>query len=139
MYREIENDFELRTEVSFDGKHRFDQAGLCIRFDEDNWVKTSAEFETEEMAHLGAVVTNLGYSDWSTQEIPSSVKKIEFKLIRKGQDVEIYARHGDRKFEQIRVAHLHQVAKTVKAGIYACSPTERGYVAIFHRLEIVNL
>lgn len=136
FYKEIEGDFEMYAAVSFEGKHRYDQAGLCVRLDEDNWLKTSAEYETEKFSHLGAVVTNLGYSDWSTQEIPAEVKELEYKIVRKGQDFEVYARLGGKEFQQIRIAHLHKNESKVKAGMYACSPTEGGYSALFTRFEL---
>lgn len=136
FYKEIEGDFEMYAAVSFDGKHRYDQAGLCVRLDEDNWIKTSAEYETEKFSHLGAVVTNLGYSDWSTQEIPADIKRLEYKIVRKGQDFEVYARFGGKDFQQIRIAHLHKNESKVKAGMYACSPTEGGYSALFTRFEL---
>jgi len=136
IYKEIEGDFEMSASVSFSPMHRYDQAGLCVRLDEDNWLKTSAEYETEKFSHLGAVVTNLGYSDWSTQEIPADVKEAEYKIVRKGQDFEIYARYGNREFQQIRIAHLHKEATKIKAGMYACSPTAGGYSALFKRFEL---
>lgn len=135
-YTEIKGDFEMYAQVSFEGKHRFDQAGLCVRIDEDNWLKTSAEYETEKFSHLGAVVTNLGYSDWSTQEIPASVHDMEYKIIRKGQDYEVYAKYGDKDFQQIRIGHLHKNDTLVKAGVYACSPTAAGYKAVFRKFEL---
>lgn len=135
-YTEIEGDFEMTATVQVDPKHRYDQAGLCVRLDEDNWIKTSAEYETAQIAHLGAVVTNLGYSDWSTQEIPVTVKELEYKMIRKGQDFEIYTRHSGLPFQQIRIAHLHKSAPKINAGIYACSPTAEGYSAVFKKFAI---
>ncbi len=38
-----------------------------VRFSKDCWLKTSIEYEPNGMCKLGAVVTNQGYSDWSTQ------------------------------------------------------------------------
>lgn len=135
-YTEVTGDFEMYAQVTFEGKNRYDQAGLCVRLDEDNWLKTSAEFETDAFSHLGAVVTNLGYSDWSTQEIPAAIKEMEYKIVRKGQDYEVYARYGNQDFQQIRIAHLHKNDSTVKAGVYACSPTAAGYKARFTKFEL---
>ncbi len=136
LYKEVEGDFEMTTTVSFSPKHRYDQAGLCVRLDEDNWLKTSTEYETSEFSHLGAVVTNLGYSDWSTQEIPTDIRRVEYKIIRKGQDFEIYAKYGQKDFQQIRIAHLHKEAPKINIGLYACSPTDKGFSALFETFEI---
>jgi regulation of enolase protein 1 (concanavalin A-like superfamily) len=136
LYKEVEGDFEMTTTVSFSPQHRYDQAGLCVRIDEDNWLKTSTEYETREYSHLGAVVTNLGYSDWSTQEIPANIRRVEYKIIRKGKDFEVYAKFGQKDFQQIRIAHLHKDAPKIQAGLYACSPTDKGFSALFETFEI---
>jgi regulation of enolase protein 1 (concanavalin A-like superfamily) len=53
----------------------------------DNWVKASIEYENNELAKLGSVVTNLGYSDWATTDIPNKIVKIIwYRLSRRGPD-----------------------------------------------------
>lgn len=56
--------FSVRTE--FDSKHRFDQCGIVMYLDSENWLKASIEYENDSFQHLGSVVTNNGYSDWAT-------------------------------------------------------------------------
>ena len=53
---------------------QYDQCGIMVRLSEGIWLKTSIEFEGDEPARLGAVVTKGGFSDWSTQDVPSSVR-----------------------------------------------------------------
>ena len=69
----IENavNFTFTTRVSFEYRARFDQCGLIIYLDSDNWFKASVEFEDASVARLGSVVTNHGYSDWATTDIPT--------------------------------------------------------------------
>ena len=57
-------------EVSFvaDYDQQFDQAGLLVRVDAENWVKTGVEY-CDGAAQLGAVVTR-GVSDWSSGPVP---------------------------------------------------------------------
>lgn len=45
---------------------------------ENCWLKTSLEYIPEGPSHLGAVVTNNGYSDWSTQDYPTEEAKNKF-------------------------------------------------------------
>ena len=51
--------------------------------------KTSLEYIPEGPSHLGAVVTNNGYSDWSTQDYPTEAAKqqLRFRIIRKRGDL----------------------------------------------------
>lgn len=55
--------FSFTVKTEFDSKHRFDQCGIVMYLDSDNWIKGSIEYENEKFQHLGSVVTNNGYSD----------------------------------------------------------------------------
>ena len=54
--------FVVKTDFS-DSHHRFDQCGVAMYLDSDNWLKASVEYENDRFQHLGSVVTNHGYSD----------------------------------------------------------------------------
>ena len=57
--------FSFTVKTAFESKHRFDQCGVVMYLDSENWLKASIEYENEEFQHLGSVATNLGYSDWA--------------------------------------------------------------------------
>ena len=65
--------FVVKTDFS-ESHHRFDQCGVALYLDSENWLKASVEYENEKFQHLGSVVTNRGYSDWATTAIPADVK-----------------------------------------------------------------
>ena len=65
--------FTVKTDFSQSG-HRFDQCGIVMYLDSENWLKASVEYENESFQYLGSVVTNNGYSDWATTAIPADVK-----------------------------------------------------------------
>ena len=67
--------FIVKTDFT-DSHQRFDQCGIVLYLDSDNWLKCSVEYENENFQHLGSVVTNHGYSDWATTAIPAQVKTI---------------------------------------------------------------
>ena len=69
LYANIAGDFVLSAEILMTPRHQYDQAGLMVRLSKSCWLKASIEFEPDKMNRLGAVVTNAGYSDWSTQPI----------------------------------------------------------------------
>ena len=57
--------FSFVVKTDFSGSHhRFDQCGVVMYLDSENWLKGSIEYENDEFQHLGSVVTNNGYSDW---------------------------------------------------------------------------
>ena len=67
--------FTVRTE--FHSKRRFDQCGIALYLDSENWLKASIEYENERFQRLGSVVTNHGYSDWATTDIPAGITERE--------------------------------------------------------------
>lgn len=136
LYRETENDFTMTTKIKFEPVNQFDQCGLVVRIDEDNWLKTSIEYEGDNPPKLGAVVTNLGYSDWSTEELDTQAYEAEFRISREGNDYKIEVNVLDRGWKQLRICHLHSNERKVKCGIYCCSPIANGYKVLFEDLKI---
>lgn len=61
--------FSFIVKTEFESKCRFDQCGIVMYLDSENWLKASIEYENEEFQHLGSVVTNHGYSDWVTKQL----------------------------------------------------------------------
>ena len=119
--------------------NQYDQAGLMVRVDADCWLKTAVEFEPEGPSRLGAVVTNGGWSDWSTQDVePEAGRHAAYRVTLTGAELLVEARLGDdTPWSQIRLARLHAGGKgPVLAGLYACSPKEDGFAATFKRLLI---
>ena len=69
--------FSFVVKTDFSGSHhRFDQCGIVMYLDSENWLKASIEYENDAFQHLGSVATNHGYSDWATTEIPAGVKSM---------------------------------------------------------------
>ena len=61
--------FSFVVKTEFNSKWRFDQCGIVMYLDSDNWLKASIEYENDKFQQLGTVVTNNGYSDWASSEI----------------------------------------------------------------------
>ena len=121
--------------VSFDYQHRFDQAGVLVHRDSDNWAKASVEFEDPDLSRLGSVVTNRGYSDWATRDVPTP-RRMWYQVSRRGPDFLIQNSTDGQKWEQMRITHLHKVQPKLKAGIYACSPMNGRFTCTFDYLSI---
>ncbi|MDZ7606167.1 MAG: DUF1349 domain-containing protein [Cyclobacteriaceae bacterium] len=136
LYTDLDGDFMLETHVRCHFLHQYDQAGLMVRVSDECWMKTSVENELNEPRKLGAVVTNHGYSDWSTQDISDLITEYRLQIIRRGSDYKVSYFHEDsREWVQMRLFHLFDTPK-VQAGIYACSPKEGGFKASFSYLKI---
>ena len=122
----------------FESKHRFDQCGVVLYLDSENWLKGSIEYENEEFQHLGSVVTNHGYSDWATTVIDASVKSMWYRLSRREDDYCIECSQDGVHFSQMRVCHLWEGAGEIAFGIYACSPEDSSFRAVFTNMEVTE-
>ena len=122
--------FTVRVDFS-DCRHRYDQAGIAVYLDSENWIKASVEYETEEFGHLGSVVTNGGYSDWATTEFSAKNKCLWFRLSRREEDFRIECSLDGERFSQMRICHLQAASGKVRFGVYACSPEDSSFTARF--------
>ena len=127
--------FVVQTEFA-ESHHRFDQCGVVVYLDAENWLKGSIEYENERFQHLGSVVTNHGYSDWATTEIPAGVSSMWYRLSRREDDFCIECSEDGVTFHQMRVCHLHEATGTVRFGVYACSPEDSSSPAIFTNMDL---
>ncbi|MGT2926680.1 DUF1349 domain-containing protein [Streptococcus cuniculipharyngis] len=128
--------FSFVVKTSFDSKHRFDQCGVVVYLDSENWLKASIEYENENFQHLGSVVTNHGYSDWATTEISADIKEMWYRLSRRGQDFRVENSTDGVTFKQMRICHLAQATGKIAFGIYACSPENSSFIARFTDFEM---
>ena len=129
--------FAVKTVFS-SSHHRFDQCGVVLYLDSENWLKGSIEYENEQFQRLGSVVTNHGYSDWATTDIPASVKSMWYRLSRRKSDYCIECSQDGVNFRQMRICHLAEGAGKIRFGIYACSPEDSSFEAVFTDLMLTE-
>lgn len=129
--------FVVKTEFE-ESHHRFDQCGIVMYLDSENWLKGSIEYENEEYQHLGSVVTNDGYSDWATTVIDASVKSMWYRFSRREDDYCIECSADGETFRQMRVCHMHGGKGKIKFGIYACSPEDSSFKAVFTNMRMME-
>lgn len=149
---ESDENFSFIVKSEFEYKNLFDQCGLIIYLDSDNWFKASIEYENDRFSRLGSVVTNMGHSDWATTdvELPST---IWFRLSRRGPDFLIESSLDGTTYKQMRIFHLHRLGNTseemgkmnpplparneISFGVYACSPLDSSFTARFSEIELL--
>ncbi len=130
--------FSFTVKTQFDSKRRFDQCGIVMYLDSENWLKASIEYENESYQRLGSVVTNHGYSDWATTDIDASIKMMWYRLSRRGSDYCIECSHDGVNFKQMRICHMWEGAEEIRFGIYACSPEQSSFQAEFTDLSLTE-
>ena len=131
--------FSFVVKTDFTGAHhRFDQCGVVMYLDSENWLKGSVEYENGQFQHLGSVVTNHGYSDWATTAIPADVKTMWYRLSRREDDYCIECSRDGEHFTQMRVCHMWEGRGRIRFGVYACSPEDSSFTAVFTGMELTE-
>lgn len=130
--------FSFSVRTAFESRHRFDQCGVALYLNSDNWLKASIEYENEEYQRLGSVVTNHGYSDWATTDIPADIKEMWYRLSRRESDYCLECSKDGKIFRQMRICHLWEGAGEISFGVYACSPEASSFRAEFTDLELTE-
>ena len=131
--------FSFIVKTDFQDSHcRFDQCGIVMYLDSENWLKASVEYENDQFQHLGSVVTNLGYSDWATTEIDADIHSIWYRFSRREDDYCIECSYDGIVFQQMRICHMHKGNETIRFGIYACSPENSSFKAVFSNMQLTE-
>lgn len=129
--------FVVKTDFS-DSSVLFDQCGIAIYLDSENWLKASIEYENNKIQRLGSVVTNKGFSDWATQDIAADVKQMWYRLSRRASDYYIESSTDGLEWHQMRVCHLENGDGEISFGIYAASPGDHSFTARFSDMEMTE-
>lgn len=130
--------FSFIVKTEFESTHRFDQCGVVMYLDSENWFKCSIEYENEDFQHLGSVVTNSGYSDWATTVIDASIKSMWYRFSRREDDYCIESSIDGIHYSQMRIFHMWKGNGAIQFGIYACSPENSSFKATFTNMEITD-
>lgn len=130
--------FSFTVKTEFESKQRFDQCGIVMYLDSENWLKASIEYENNAFQHLGSVVTNNGYSDWATTEISADVKSMWYRLSRREDDFCIECSENGINYRQMRICHMWKADDEIAFGIYACSPEESSFKAVFSEMDVTE-
>ena len=140
--------FQMETEETFfsftlktsfeESHHRFDQCGIVMYLDSENWLKASVEYENDRFQHLGSVVTNSGYSDWATTAIDASVKSMCYRFSHREYDYCIECSPDDETSSQMRICHMHKGGGRIRFGIYDYSPEASSFKAVFTDMTLTG-
>lgn len=136
LYTTRGGEFEVKVKISGDYKVRFDQAGLMLRIDKENYIKTGIEF-VDGKYNLSAVVTH-HTSDWSVITLDRPVPYIWIKAVRRLDAVEIFYSFDDKEYTMMRNCWL-QDNTPVMVGLMAACPDGQGFEARFENFTIKHL
>lgn len=135
-FAEYGGEFEAKVKISGDYKVRFDQAGMMIRLDHENYIKAGIEY-VDGQYNLSTVVTHTT-SDWSVIALECPVEHIWIKAVRRLDAMEIFYSFDDKEYIMMRNAWI-EANHPVKIGMFAASPDGNGFKAVFSNFNVKHL
>ncbi len=135
-YTTYGGEFEVKVKVTGDYKVRFDQAGLMLRIDHENYIKAGIEF-VDGKYNLSTVVTHKT-SDWSVITLDKPVPYIWIKAVRRLDAVEVFYSFDDKEYTMMRNAWL-QDNTPVQVGLMGACPDGEGFNATFEHFQVKHL
>ncbi|MFD8722614.1 DUF1349 domain-containing protein [Streptomyces sp. NPDC059629] len=134
-FTEVAGDFTAQVTLAGEYKALYDQMGLMLRVDQNNWVKTGVEF-TDGRAHLSCVITR-DRSDWSVVPAPGVAGDITLRMTRHGTAVRVQFLTTSGEWQLLRLGYL-PLPDTCQVGVMACSPQRAGFRGRFSNLTITE-
>lgn len=135
-HKEQAGDFVVSVKVTGQYANLYDQAGLMIRLDERNWIKTGIEY-VEERQHVSAVVTR-EFSDWSVCPQPHNPESVYLRLTRQGDSVRIDYSFDDFTYQMLRLAYFPPDLP-VQVGLMGAAPDGGGFNVLFEQFAVMAI
>lgn len=135
-YATYGGEFEVKAKISGDYKARFDQAGLMLRIDHENYIKAGIEF-VDGKYNVSVVVTH-EKSDWSVIALDKTPAHIWIKAVRRLDAVELFYSYDDKTYTMMRNAPLADNTP-VMIGLMAASPDGKGFNVKFENFKVKHL
>lgn len=135
-YATYGGEFEAKVKISGDYKVRFDQAGLMIRIDKENYLKAGIEY-VDGKFNLSTVVTH-HTSDWSVIALDRPVPYVWIKAVRRLDAIEVFYSFDDKTYTLMRNAWMPDNTP-VQVGPMAACPDGQGFKARFENFTVKHL
>jgi regulation of enolase protein 1 (concanavalin A-like superfamily) len=129
----VAGDFTFQARVDGNYAALYDQAGLMVRLDEQNWMKCGSELV--EGKRWASVVFTRDFSDWSTMDDLTQVGPVYWRVARRKDSIEAQCSKDGEKFITIRQGYFPPRVE-VMVGVMSAAPEGTGFDAMFDQLTL---
>jgi regulation of enolase protein 1 (concanavalin A-like superfamily) len=133
LYASVSGDFTFEARISGEFSAQYDQAGLMIRLDAENWMKCGTEV-VDGVRHASVVFTR-DYSDWSAIKGVTGDGPVWWRAVRKAESLETLYSVDGKTYTSIRLGYLVPAAE-IMVGVMCASPEGSGFDCVFERLAL---
>lgn len=135
LHLPAKGDFTFEARVNGQYAALYDQAGLMVRSDPENWMKCGTEFF--DSARHASVVFTRQFSDWSTMKDLSDSAPVWWRAVRKKDSIETLCSVDGKNFVSVRQGYFVTTPE-VQVGIMCAAPEGPGFEAVFDQLKLVT-
>lgn len=128
----LEGDGEIAMRFRPEHRHQHVEASLTIRVDENNWIRTGAEYLGGQ--HLITTVTTHDHTDWSLSPVDTESDEIWLRLIRSGGTVSVA--HAEDGSDYTTIASTYLPEGVALAGIASTRPVSESFWDAAQDLDI---
>ncbi|WP_219117821.1 DUF1349 domain-containing protein [Janthinobacterium sp. UMAB-56] len=128
----IDGDFTAQLHVAAQYSALYDQAGMMVRIDEQNWLKCGVEYADGQL--LLSTVLTLEKSDWAVSMAPAMPEGFWLRVtVEKGVIRVQYSTDGER-WPLLRLAPFPE-ASSYRVGPMCCTPERAGLEVVFSQFS----
>ena len=133
FYLPVSGDFVFQARANGEYAALYDQAGIMVRQNAENWVKCGTEF-FDGQRHASVVFTR-DFSDWSTMPDLSRTAPIWWRAVRKKDSIETLCSLDGKNFTSVRQGYFVPGVEA-NVGIMCAAPEGPGFEAVFDDLKL---
>lgn len=126
-------DFTFTASINGNYATQYDQAGLMVRIDAENWMRCGTEFIDGK--RFASVVFTRTYSDGSTLPDLSETAPIWWRLVRKKDSIETFCSLDGEKYMSVRMGYFPP-QRSVEVGLMCAAPSGTGFDSTFKGLRL---
>jgi regulation of enolase protein 1 (concanavalin A-like superfamily) len=126
-------DFTFTALINGKYATQYDQAGLMVRIDAENWMRCGTEFIDGK--RYASVVFTRTWSDGSTLPDLSETEPIWWRVVRKNDSIETFCSLNGDKFMSVRMGYF-PTQRTVEVGLMCAAPSGTGFDSSFKSLKL---
>lgn len=125
---QIDGDFTAQVQVSAQYASLYDQAGLMVRIDAENWIKCGVEFSDGQL--LLSTVLTVDKSDWAVSVAPPMPNGFWLRVTVAQGVIRVQYSTDGKLWPLLRLAPF-PVAARYLAGPMCCTPERGGLEVVF--------
>ncbi|MCH4889245.1 DUF1349 domain-containing protein [Acidaminobacter sp. JC074] len=130
LVKEVKGDVCFTVKVKMNYISEFDQCGVIVYLDEENFAKLCVENQLKSKNKLGSVVCKSKRSDWATSPF-SDDDYIYYRVSKRGINYLFESSLDGLNFDQMRLFDLPG-SESVSLGVFGASPLGQGFRAVFN-------